>query len=326
MGFQFQKQGSLMTDNRQIGIIIPYFGPWPEWFGYFVKSCLYNPNIEWLIYSDNTTSVSLPDNVHLIRISIFELCSLIENELTIIPQINHPYKFVDFKPAFGLIFKHDLMNYNFWGYSDLDLIYGTIDHFITPDILEKYDIISPGMDFIPGHFALFRNVEKINTLFMDSPHWKSVLTNPKCFCFDEKYFKNGFEISDDNINKFITRKINQHLRKVRFNNYKLVSVIKRTPQPVHKILQQKGIHLQDFNQIIHHHSKTRQIRLFSQQLYGDDIMKLRKKEKRLTIKWQQGVLYDTEKEIMYFHFQLSKYNKSFKIYETGRDEFELTND
>jgi hypothetical protein len=52
-------------------------------------------------------------------------------------------------------------------------------------------------------------------------------------------------------------------------------------------------------------------------------MKLRKKEKKYKIKWKQGALYDSDKEIMYFHFQLSKYEKSFHIYKTEKEEFEL---
>jgi hypothetical protein len=202
-----------MKNNGRITLIVPYFGPWPNWIDFFLKSCSWNPTIKWLIYSDNTIPDLLPENVRIIKTSITELSFLISKILGIIPQIQHPYKLVDFKPAYGLLFNEDLLNSDFWGYCDLDLVFGKINSFITDDILEKYDVISPGKDFIPGHFALFRNTEKINTLFMNSPNWKDVMTDPKCFCFDEKYYKKGLKITNDSIRDFIKIKIKHHVIK-----------------------------------------------------------------------------------------------------------------
>jgi hypothetical protein len=312
-----------MKNNGQISFIIPYFGPWPDWFEFFLKSCSWNPSITWLIYCDNIIPQALPENVQLIKTSITELSSLISKQLGIIPQIHHPYKFVDFKPAYGLIFKDDLLNCDYWGYCDLDLVFGKINTFINTEFLEKYDVISPAKNFIPGHFALFRNTEKINNLFMDSPNWKYVMTDPKCFCFDEKYYKKGFKITNESIRNFIMIRTKYHIKKSRLLNSRLISAIIKTIRRFYKLLPEKSMNSQDFNQIIIHHHKKNQIRLFQSLLYSDDIMKLREKEKKYKIKWRQGALYDSEKEIMYFHFQLSKYEKSFRIYETGKEEFEL---
>ena len=51
------------------------------------------------------------------------------------------------------------MEYDFWGYCDIDLIFGNIRKFITDDILDKYDKI-----LSRGHFTLFRNKDSINTI------------------------------------------------------------------------------------------------------------------------------------------------------------------
>ena len=42
---------------------------------------------------------------------------------------------------FGHIFSDYLVGYDFWGYGDIDLIYGNISKFITRDMLEQFDCI-----------------------------------------------------------------------------------------------------------------------------------------------------------------------------------------
>lgn len=32
--------------------IIPYFGKWLEWIGFYLESCRHNPDIHWLFYTD----------------------------------------------------------------------------------------------------------------------------------------------------------------------------------------------------------------------------------------------------------------------------------
>lgn len=312
-----------MDDHKKICIIIPYYGPWPDWFDYFLKSCMYNPSFNWVILSSNSIQSSVPENVHFINISLHELSLLIKRELGIIPQINHPYKLVDFKPAFGLIFRQELTNYEFWGYSDIDLIYGNIARFITYDITENYDIISPSKNFIPGHFALYRNIPKINTLFKNCKNWRSILTDSKCYCFDEKYVKNGFEINNLSIKNFISKNVFEHLVKSKYSENQLSYSLKNVIQPLYKSLLGKIKPLRDFNQIIHYHHKKKNIRLYFDQLYSDDIMKLRTGNKNYVIDWKQGSLYDLNNEIMYFHFQLSKYDDSFSIIESGIEEFKI---
>jgi hypothetical protein len=65
-------------------------------------------------------------------------------------NIKHSYKLCDFKPAYGFIFFELIENYDFWGYCDIDIIFGSIRDFITKEILESHDLISTRPDWIPG--------------------------------------------------------------------------------------------------------------------------------------------------------------------------------
>ena len=81
----------------------------------------------------------------------------------------------DFGPTFGVMFQEHLKGYDFWGHINLDVIYGRPDHFIPDEFLDQCDIYSDEPKGINGVFTLYRNIEKINTLFMRYPQWKEIL-------------------------------------------------------------------------------------------------------------------------------------------------------
>jgi len=102
--------------------------------------------------------------------------------------VHHPYKLCDFKPAYGFIFKDLVSNYDFWGCSDIDMIFGNIRNFITSKILNEYDVITPRHDYLGGYFTLYRNIRKVNELFRHSRDYERVFTTPFHYCFDETNF------------------------------------------------------------------------------------------------------------------------------------------
>lgn len=77
-------------------------------------------------------------------------------------KLTNPYKLCDFKPAYGYIFEEEISKYDFWGFCDIDLIFGNLSHFINDELLNKFDKL-----FFHGHFCIFRNCKKMNTLFLE---------------------------------------------------------------------------------------------------------------------------------------------------------------
>jgi hypothetical protein len=65
-------------------------------------------------------------------------------------------------------------------------------------MLEIHELVNVRHDFISGYFLLFRNNEKMNTLFMQSKDYKKVLSSPTHYCFDETNFQWG-DFSNVNI-------------------------------------------------------------------------------------------------------------------------------
>jgi hypothetical protein len=175
--------------NQRIALIACYSGKLPWYFEYFTHSCAYNPTVDfYIITDDHTHTNSLPVNIKVIYKTLHEISLLATEKLGFGVNIKHGYKLCDFKPAYGFIFSDILKAYDFWGYCDIDIIFGNIRDFITDELLKNYDLISTRPDWIPGCFLIYKNIEKLNTLFMHSKDYRQVFTTDKHCCFDETNF------------------------------------------------------------------------------------------------------------------------------------------
>jgi len=175
--------------EQSIAIIVCYLGKLPWYFDYFVLSCSHNLSIDFFIVTDNTAySKSVPPNIKFIQSNLQEINRLATANLGFATRIESGYKLCDFKPTYGIIFNELLKEYDFWGFGDIDVIYGNIRAFITDELLKNYDLISVRPDWIPGCFVLFKNCQKMNKLFMLSRDYKKVLMSDKHYCFDETNF------------------------------------------------------------------------------------------------------------------------------------------
>ena len=167
----------------KIAIIVVYYGEFPPYFDLWLKSCEYNPTIDFFVVTDNKSDI-FPENVHKIGLSFDEFRTLTEKKLCMPIALERPYKICDFRPMYGLIFEEYVKNYDYWGHCDVDLVFGDIRKY-----LDKYNI----NDFVRfgylGHLSLYRNDETGNNLFKFSGSkcgsWQEVVSNERNFLFDE---------------------------------------------------------------------------------------------------------------------------------------------
>jgi len=171
-----------------IAFIIYWHGDYPWYFPYFLRSCRYNPTIDFLIFKDNKSKLELPANVKIIPYSLEQFKSEASKALGFEIAIESGYKICDFRPAFGSIFYNIIKDYDFWGYCDIDVIFGNIRAFMTDELLNEYDIISARHDYLTGCFSLFRNNSTIRDLFKQSKDYRKVFTDSRNFFFDETNF------------------------------------------------------------------------------------------------------------------------------------------
>ena len=171
---------------KTINIIIPYFGSFPNYFQLFLNSCSYNTTVDWTIITDNTQLYYYPQNVKVVHMTFSELKNKIQNRFDFQVSLDSVHKLCEFKPAYGYIFSEYIEGYDFWGYGDLDLIYGDFRKFITDEILDKYPKI-----FKLGHLTLIKNELCFNEMFKNKYHdqlfYKLAFSNPDNFNFDEEF-------------------------------------------------------------------------------------------------------------------------------------------
>ena len=171
--------------THRVALIIPYFGKWPEWIELFFYSCGRNPFVDFIFYTD------CPSPKHLYKNTIINSCSfenykkLVSERLGIDYNIKSPYKLTDLKPFMGAVHSQELKEYDFWGFGDLDLVFGDLGIVVNEDNLKKYDLITTHSYHIAGHFTLCRNNEYYRNKCFNIKDWQNRLVDDKHYAFDE---------------------------------------------------------------------------------------------------------------------------------------------
>ncbi|QNE39484.1 hypothetical protein F1C16_07930 [Hymenobacter sp. NBH84] len=170
----------------KLALIINYFGEFPPYFSYFLQSCGYNTEIDFIIFTDaDYCHYQQYDNIIFISSSLSNFNRLSSKKIGLHINIKSSYKICDFKPMYGLIYEDYLRQYSHWGYCDIDIIFGDLSKCITPDLLHKYDIISSHHQYMSGAFSVYKNTKNATMLFTKSKDLKKVLLEDEVFLFDE---------------------------------------------------------------------------------------------------------------------------------------------
>lgn len=181
---------------KTIGFVVPYFtcgnGTVHPMTQLWLDSCKNNDTVDWLFFTDcDLSSFDIPINVKVYKTTFAEVKERIQKIFDFEICLNKPYKLCDFKPMYGEAFAEELNEYDFWGFCDIDLIWGNIRKFLTDDILEQHDRI-----LTHGHCSLFKNDERVNVAYRTLDpngcmNYRNVFSTEKQWAFDEWAVHNG---------------------------------------------------------------------------------------------------------------------------------------
>lgn len=174
----------MIVKQQKVAILVPYFGTLPRIFPLWLQSCAYNAQFTWYLFTDDQTPYAFPSNVKVIYTTFKNVCDNISSLFSFKIYLPSPWGLCAFRPAFGHIFAEYLKEYSFWGYCDVDVIFGNLSRFITNDILNNYDKV-----LHLGHLSIYRNTEALNQAYMLQAQngqqiYKDAFTG-KIACFDE---------------------------------------------------------------------------------------------------------------------------------------------
>jgi hypothetical protein len=178
--------------DKPLILLAQWFGPWPEWMNFFIESCRWNVDIDWLIFTDQDAPENQIPNVRYRKTRFAEHRAQIGDAIGIDLDHVEPYKLCDLKPALGFVFDEETHGYRNYGHCDIDVIFGNIRGFYTDALLERFDVISTHADRISGHLAVLRNSVFNKTAFRCIRHWNEKIGAPQNFGIDEYRFGKVF--------------------------------------------------------------------------------------------------------------------------------------
>ena len=173
---------------KSIAVLFPYFGTLPVQYNMWRASALCNPTVDFIFFTD--CDVEPAKNIIVHKMSFEDFRQIVQRKFDFPISLKWPYKICDYRPAFAYILADHVKGYDFWGWGDLDVVYGDIRHFVTDEVLSRHKMISGY-----GHFTLYSNDEYTNTFFMKEVEgyvdYKEAFTQSRSMYFDEYEYK-GF--------------------------------------------------------------------------------------------------------------------------------------
>ena len=143
---------------NKIVLIFPYFGKLPVQYPMWRASALRNTTVDFMFFTD--ADVEPAENIIVHKMKFEDFQQIIQDVFDFPIVLDRPYILCDFKPVYGQALQKYISKYDFWGYGDLDVVYGDIRAFLTEEVLSKYKFF---LGF--GHLTLFHNDEETNTYY-----------------------------------------------------------------------------------------------------------------------------------------------------------------
>jgi hypothetical protein len=170
---------------QKIVIIFPYFGTLPVQYKMWRASALQNLSVSFMFFTD--ADVEPAKNIIVHKMQFDEFQQLVQKAFDFNIVLDRPYKLCEYKQAYGYILQDYIKEYDFWGFGDLDLVYGDIRSFLTDSVLKHKFLLGW------GHLTLLHNDEDTNTYFMKQvdgyQNYQDAFTTSKITYFDEYGYK-----------------------------------------------------------------------------------------------------------------------------------------
>ncbi|MCL2326900.1 MAG: hypothetical protein FWC39_00145 [Bacteroidetes bacterium] len=196
---------------QSITILIPYFGKFPEWSDLYFETVRRNSTINFIFYTDcDFEKYKNMENCRFKKMTFQEYIDNVRKVLKLNFSPANAYKLCDLRPLYPIVHYEDIKNSDFYGWTDMDLLFGDIRSFYTDEILSRYEVLSTHNVRISGHLAIFKNTKKNRNIYKNIYDWKNKLLHPYFVGIDEHGITNAFTMTFfDKLNEKFHVKINK---------------------------------------------------------------------------------------------------------------------
>jgi len=144
-------------------LLCQWFGPLPQWFD---------------LWRENIRRLEPHGYDVLLDTDIDEFAERVHRFLGIEFPREDGRKVCDYRAAFGVLYADEIKGYDFWGHTDLDMLYGRVERWVTEAFLAGLDLHSNHPTYVSGPWSLYRNTHQINLLYNHDPSWRVNMENP----------------------------------------------------------------------------------------------------------------------------------------------------
>ena len=134
--------------KTKVAIISVYFGKFPSYFNCFKKTASFNKDYDWYIFTDQVSQIIKENNIYFIPYTLSLLNKKLSSIFNISINIEEYNRIGDVKPLYSKLFEMFLEDYDWWGWTDLDLLNGNFNKFVNDDIFNQYDVICATNDTV----------------------------------------------------------------------------------------------------------------------------------------------------------------------------------
>lgn len=159
-------------------LFVPWIGPLPEWTADFLERVNDGFNNDEDDVEFRFDIVAQSDQMRFANIFAGRLGLDVPLEIS-------GRKLCDYRPAFGHVFAEEWIGADWWGWCDLDVVFGKASSFLTLDRLQSYDLITDSPRNVNGPFTIMRNDLRMRLLYQRSRTYRDVFVSPEHVAFDE---------------------------------------------------------------------------------------------------------------------------------------------
>ena len=203
--------------KTKIAIISVYLGELPKYFNFTKKSIFHNKEYDWFIFSDQILETYKENNITYVPTSLDDINRRLSNKLNYNVELKNPYKLVDTKPSWFDIFEEYFENYDWWGWTDLDIIYGNFSTFLDDIVFENYDIVTIMNRYLFGPFVLMS--KKYKDIYKEIENVSNLIANE-----NPNNLKKVYYVDELYLPKIIKQKKLKLFDHIIRNNYKIALI------------------------------------------------------------------------------------------------------
>src|SRR3990167_4488234 len=164
----------------KVKILSAWFGPKPIWYRQFVAQMARFKVIDWEPIP--IPAQSWKEQVNWLNSYATEILGVSCNKGM------SGNDTCDIRPTYGELFAEQYRGYDWWGWCDLDMLFGDLDRLLPELLTNDCEVINFKPDYLSGCFVLFRNVPEITRLWRKGKY-REILGEEQYHCWDESGYK-----------------------------------------------------------------------------------------------------------------------------------------